>query len=864
MALERGIGGARQIRTASRIGHRGGDEAMSRAAMLVRKQTAAAAQARSETKAGPESGNIRIGEVDDAFEREADRLADQIVANGDVGRPAFSFADLSVYPTLQRKCACGGDGECEECEKKVLRKKASGNQRWSQAPAAVHSVLRKPGRPLDTSLRAQLEPRLGFDFSKVRIHTDFQASASAQAVSARAYTVGYDIVFGAAQYLPDTIEGRRLIAHELVHVIQQSSTGASGLMRVPVQTLQRVCVSGVSCPPAAVELPAGWPWSEAAEICIRTDYTRQHAGNLIGNNNTWRFMIMPVGTPAKRDHDCFKDSLMAKSGMFLAQPDIIDFTSAEIYDVTTQSQIQSHRVRVDADTKEATALASLVGCGGSAPPTGRTWSPGVWSPPSGCYWIGGDIYLRAENVGSGLLIYHVLKDVKKELITVTLLATLAALLKSGSKGQVAGRVGARAFAYANLAAIAILLASGKAEAKPGPGDEMPIETLFKAMAQKGSPVPKELQDSVKAYLDANPDLKKKVEDAASKGGDMTDAQKEISDRALKIVSEHPEEFTQQDLELMLAANDASGSTMPAADLTAAKLRAVLDARKKQEAAQGSGSGKGASPDSPTQQKDLSDKPGEKSGDKPAEGDKPAKPLEGTQTPTQGGADAPGGDASKLSSLSKASRDKMAAAPANVRSLFFALTEGSGTGPAVTDAAVDKYLSIVPSSLTTEEAQKLVSQLSDVQGRTADQILDRLKAAVDELAKKQLDAAAAAGDLQTTGGTSGTTIDPQLLEKLADLARKSNFKGMSKGEVMLSWSPKDVKDDVIHGIIKYNGKDGTQGVAWATAHVETRDARKAIRTVKVASSTPLVSASKKVVAPSSQLVGLLATTVSARR
>ena len=147
----------------------------------------------------------------------------------------------------------------------------------------------------------------------------------------------------------------------------------------------------------------------------------------------------------------------------------------------------------------------------------------------------------------------------------------------------------------------------------------------------------------------------------------------------------------------------------------AKLRAVLDARKKQEAAQGSGSGKGASPDSPTKQKDLSDKPGEKSGDKPAEGDKPAKPLEGTQTPTQGGADAPGGDASKLSSLSKASRDKMAAAPANVRSLFFALTEGSGTGPTVTDAAVDKYLSIVPSSLTTEEAQKLVSQLSGTIG-----------------------------------------------------------------------------------------------------------------------------------------------------
>jgi hypothetical protein len=91
-------------------------------------------------------------------------------------------------------------------------------------PQGVHQVLGSPGRPLDAATRSFMEPRFGHDFSRVRIHSDAAAARSAQAVAARAYTAGSDIVFGAQQYAPATGAGRRMLAHELTHVIQQENS----------------------------------------------------------------------------------------------------------------------------------------------------------------------------------------------------------------------------------------------------------------------------------------------------------------------------------------------------------------------------------------------------------------------------------------------------------------------------------------------------------------------------------------------------------------------------------------------------------------------------------------------------------------
>lgn len=140
--------------------------------------------------------------------------------------------DSDVGGFLQRQCACGqhtvAGGECESCRQKRLQRKAAGHSGPEFAPPIVHEVLRSPGQPLDATTRAFMEPRFGHDFSRVRVHTDARAGESAQAVNALAYTVGNDIIFARGSYVPHTISGDKLLAHELTHSVQQS--GASPTM----------------------------------------------------------------------------------------------------------------------------------------------------------------------------------------------------------------------------------------------------------------------------------------------------------------------------------------------------------------------------------------------------------------------------------------------------------------------------------------------------------------------------------------------------------------------------------------------------------------------------------------------------------
>ena len=146
---------------------------------------------------------------------------------------------------LQRKCACGGTpgpaGECEGCRKKKLQRRLrnqsapySNNHLPSsipEVPPIVYEIMNSPGEPLDAKARAFMEPRFGHDFGDVRVHTDPTAAESAHAVNALAYTVGREVVFGAGQYRPNTEDGKRLLAHELTHVVQQTAvvSGRSSL-----------------------------------------------------------------------------------------------------------------------------------------------------------------------------------------------------------------------------------------------------------------------------------------------------------------------------------------------------------------------------------------------------------------------------------------------------------------------------------------------------------------------------------------------------------------------------------------------------------------------------------------------------------
>jgi Domain of unknown function (DUF4157) len=174
---------------------------------------------------GSVGGALRIGEPGDSSEREADRVAEEIMAGG---RLQWSLSSTGVGSPLHRKCSCGGSGECEECKENRTLQRKIGNRVASPAyaPAIVTDVLQSSGQPLDAGTREFFERRFGHDFGQVRIHADAKAADSAAAVDARAYTVGRQIVFSPRSYRPSSPEGRRLLAHELAHVIQQSPAGA--------------------------------------------------------------------------------------------------------------------------------------------------------------------------------------------------------------------------------------------------------------------------------------------------------------------------------------------------------------------------------------------------------------------------------------------------------------------------------------------------------------------------------------------------------------------------------------------------------------------------------------------------------------
>jgi len=147
----------------------------------------------------PIQTKLRINKPGDVYEEEADRVAEQVMRMEE--------------PGVRRQVE----------EEETLQAKEIPSQIPEVTPnlEARINAIRGGGQPLPESTRAFFEPRFGHDFSQVRVHTDAQAAEAARAVNARAFTAGRDVVFGAGKYAPGTSEGRRLMAHELTHVVQQ-------------------------------------------------------------------------------------------------------------------------------------------------------------------------------------------------------------------------------------------------------------------------------------------------------------------------------------------------------------------------------------------------------------------------------------------------------------------------------------------------------------------------------------------------------------------------------------------------------------------------------------------------------------------
>jgi len=185
---------------------------------------------------------ISVGAPGDKYEQEADRMAQQVMSMpAAVSHPPIQRLEqqeqeekepvqtkplaASITPLVQRETA---PAELEEDKQPVQMKRSlqraaeGGSHDASSNLESQLSSSKGGGSPLPDEVRSFMEPRIGADFGSVRVHTDGEAVQMNQELSAHAFTHGSDIYFGAGKYNPSSSDGKRLLAHELTHVVQQT------------------------------------------------------------------------------------------------------------------------------------------------------------------------------------------------------------------------------------------------------------------------------------------------------------------------------------------------------------------------------------------------------------------------------------------------------------------------------------------------------------------------------------------------------------------------------------------------------------------------------------------------------------------
>jgi len=222
-------------------------------------------------KSGVIQAKLRIGQPNDIYEQEADRVAEQVMSMPEQPVERQPEEELQTKPLagqitplvqkqpieeeLQEKELsvqtpgatlneelCRQPIEEEGEEEELLQTKEMSGEHAEITPDLESRInaIEGGGQPLPESERAFFELRFGRDFDQVRVHTDTWAAESARVLNAQAYTVGQDIVFGTGRYAVETANGLRLLAHELVHVAQQPETSARVIRREEEPTRQQI------------------------------------------------------------------------------------------------------------------------------------------------------------------------------------------------------------------------------------------------------------------------------------------------------------------------------------------------------------------------------------------------------------------------------------------------------------------------------------------------------------------------------------------------------------------------------------------------------------------------------------------------
>jgi Domain of unknown function (DUF4157) len=591
---------------------------------------------------------LTIGASNDPLELEADRVADQVMS-----APANSAITHSS-PRIQRFAG-----------------QASGRSDMS-APASVDRVLSSPGRPLDSALQQDMGQRFGHDFSRVRIHTDAEAAASASVLQAQAYTVGNDVVFNANKFAPHSFKGRKLLVHELVHVIQQSSFSQKKIQKQSIHNPLFPCRE-------TSQMPGGMDFfGTLVHLAIQQHY------------------LSNIDPMAATEYLIPGSSQTGATG----RADIVDSTGG-IY------EIKPLGLASDAFLEAGNYMLHAEG----ACDPHVNWHLGTRYFPKVPMVIN-DSLIFSWLLGPGVIVYTrsrvptvpvpvpvpeklkepgKVKDRGKRLIPPEQVPVLAfEVLLGAAFVWAAKKLGGRAAAPA-MVLLAIVLVANGAEASIGLEGDDAIDAMIKMAEQKGATVPDDLKDAIKK----DPALRKILADAA-KTGDKTAAQQKLGEELTRIVVENRDQFTEAELQELLNITEANQGQIPNGKLTVEEIKRTIEAKRK-------GAGAGSSSE------------GEGSGSSSAGGKK--------EDPT-GKADQPG-QAPIASATPKTPEER----------LVEGMASSEEQGPKFTTTLKEKLLAAIHAispPLSDKEVDELLKYLGSGSGKSEEEIVESIRQGITTL------------------------------------------------------------------------------------------------------------------------------------
>ncbi|CAN5180692.1 hypothetical protein BH09BAC6_BH09BAC6_30930 [soil metagenome] len=278
---------------------------------------------------------LTINQPNDIYEQEADHMADKVMRMADPAANQHSFFKPAKN-AVQRKCQA-----CEEQEKHVHRKESNSAEVHSSNELGSYvNSLSSSGQAMPESSRNFFEPRFGQDFSNVRLHTDSVAAKSAQSINALAYTSGNNIVFNSGQYSPESNSGKRLMAHELTHVVQQQSHSLNNTINRAALHTGRILNEG-DCQ----HLACNSRWACDDESGVLCPAGTMHAGHkkrplftcdVNCDNNIQcgtNYMAIPNGRWRSIHHNCNQDLVVCANHSF-AHATVRDRSEREAWELS--------------------------------------------------------------------------------------------------------------------------------------------------------------------------------------------------------------------------------------------------------------------------------------------------------------------------------------------------------------------------------------------------------------------------------------------------------------------------------------------------------------------------------------------------